>query len=264
MSQMGNRCVYINNSIISHSANIRIMQHFSCARDPPPKVCTPFFSYPPFPFPLHFFRVPLSHWYPSFPSIISSFSVCPITWASFIPFSSLQTSHSRLHGWGCNTKKLPPPPGSLSRSDVTAWEEWRRCIHESGRCSPQERSRQRGTGGVRGWQMGNRRLSKKAGRRARNEMRQGNGSGKGGDWERQMKRGNVRGDRLMNECLCTAWRGQCQFTTASECFKLKWYLERGWRGSHLDSKLSLVFIFKSLLSGGRKKTTTPKWTEQII
>lgn len=46
-----------------------------------------------------------------------------------------------------------------------------------------------------------------------------------------MKRENVRGDRLMNECLRIPRRGKCQFTTPSKCFKLKWCLERDWRGS---------------------------------
>lgn len=124
-------------------------------------------------------------------------------------------------------KNLSSPPGCLSRSDVVSWEEWRRCIHGSRWCSPQERNR----GGKK--QRGNRGLSKKAKRRARNERRRGNWGGRGGDWRRQMKRGNVRGERLMNECLCIPRRGQCQFTTPSKCFKLKWCLERGWRESSL-------------------------------
>lgn len=38
----------------------------------------------------------------------------------------------------------PLPPRSLSRSDVVAWREWRRCIHESRWCSPTKRCWERG------------------------------------------------------------------------------------------------------------------------
>lgn len=66
-----------------------------------------------------------------------------------------------------------------------------------------------------------------------------------------MKRGNVRGDRLMNECLCMPRRGKCQFTTPSKCFELKRCLERGWghRAGGGDIQSSPLFhtVFESLL-----------------
>lgn len=138
-------------------------------------------------------------------------------------------------------KKPRLPPGFLSRSDVVAWEEWRRCLIGSRWCSSQERN----TGGGK-WQKGNRAPCRKARRGARNERRRGSGAKKGGDWGRQMKRGNVRGDRWMNECLCVPRRGKCQFTTPSKCFKLKWCLESGWREIHSDSKHPLFIQLQIL------------------
>jgi len=142
---------------------------------------------PPFRFPSRLFS--LCH--PSSPPDFLSLHFPYITLASSIPISP--PPHFRFCGWGGMTKNILPP-GSLSRSDVAVW---RRRIHERRGCIPQQRNRQRGEVAKRE----NRGLSEKEGRWARNERRQGNGSGKGGDWGRQMKRGNVRGDRLMKDCL---------------------------------------------------------------
>lgn len=94
-------------------------------------------------------------------------------------------------------KKPRLPPGFLSRSDVVAWEEWRRCLIGSRWCSSQERN----TGGGK-WQKGNRAPCRKARRGARNERRRGSGAKKvteGDRWRGGMWEGT---DGWMNVCAC--------------------------------------------------------------
>lgn len=55
---------------------------------------------------------------------------------------------------------------------------------------------------------------------------------RGGMWEGT--------DWWMNVCALPQ-RSKCQFITPSKCFKLKWCLERGWRGFCSDSKRPLLF-----------------------
>lgn len=91
----------------------------------------------------------------------------------------------------------PSPPRSLSRSDVVARREWRRCIHESRWCSPTERCWERGDWGGGERETGG--LMEKAGRGGDKEMgvekevterdRRRGGMWEGTDW-------------WMNVCAC--------------------------------------------------------------
>lgn len=167
--------------------------------------------------------------------LLHVFLCSPNTLVSFIPISPLHTSLSRLYG--CITKKTLFPPGCLSRSDVVSWEEWRRCIHESRWCSPQERNRRVG---------GNRGVSKKAGRRARNERK----LKRKGRWRRETDEEGECERGQIDEWMFEQTMARQMPIYYTKCFKLKRCLEKKSRdGVHSDSKLSLVFIFKSLRSG---------------
>ncbi len=104
-------------------------------------LCTPFFSSPLFSF-LPTFSLtsilPLYH----FLSLHFLYHFSLIHSPFFPPHFTYPSWWMRVH-----YKNHSSLPGSLSRSDVVACEEWRRCIHESRWCSPKERNRQRVGGG---------------------------------------------------------------------------------------------------------------------
>lgn len=144
-----------------------------------------------------------------------------------------------------------PPSGWLSRSDVLSWEEWRRCIHESRWCSPQERNRLGGWGGV--GQKGNGTEMKwKEMRKLERKWR----------WLRETDEEGERERGQIDEWMFVRTTPrQMPIYCTKQVFRMKAMRGKRLEGVHSDSKFSPVFIFKPLLRGEWK---TQKQTQQII
>lgn len=229
MSQWGNRWMYVTHHI-SEVRTFILCNTFKQSHTHNTHLCTPFFSSLTF-FLLLSFTFPsclLPQSHPSFPSITSSlyfpYYFTPITSPFYPPHFTYSTLWMRVH-----YKNLTSPPGPLSRSDVVAWVEWRRCIHESRWCSPMERNREGGSGKM---ETGN--WERRQGEEEK--RRKGNGSRKGGGWGRQMNRGNVRGCWIDEWMFVHAAVRQMPIYYTKHCFKLNWCLDRGWRGKPLGFK----------------------------